>query len=43
MEKLDFMQRQLVIAGTLPRPADLEKMIDRGAREEALALLAAGP
>jgi NitT/TauT family transport system substrate-binding protein len=43
MEKLDFMQRQLVIAGTLPRPGDVEKMIDRGAREEALALLAAEP
>jgi NitT/TauT family transport system substrate-binding protein len=41
MEKLDFMQRQLVSAGTLPRPGDLEKMIDRGAREEALALLTA--
>jgi NitT/TauT family transport system substrate-binding protein len=43
MEKLDFMQKQLVSAGTLPRPADIEKMIDRGLREEALALLAAGP
>jgi NitT/TauT family transport system substrate-binding protein len=42
LEKLDFMQKQLVSAGTLPRAGDLEKMIDRGLREEALALLAAG-
>jgi NitT/TauT family transport system substrate-binding protein len=43
LEKLDFMQKQLVANGALTRPGDLEKMIDRGAREEALALLAAGP
>jgi NitT/TauT family transport system substrate-binding protein len=43
MEKLDFMQKQLVSAGTLTRPADIEKMIDKGLREEALALLAMGP
>ncbi len=43
LEKLDFMQKVLVAAGTLARPGDLERMIDRGAREEALALLAAGP
>jgi NitT/TauT family transport system substrate-binding protein len=43
MEKLDFMQKQLVASGALARPGDLEKMIERGAREEALALLAAGP
>jgi NitT/TauT family transport system substrate-binding protein len=42
LEKLDFMQKQLVIAGTLAHAGDLEKMIDRGLREEALALLAAG-
>jgi NitT/TauT family transport system substrate-binding protein len=42
LEKLDFMQKQLVTAGTLTRAGDLEKMIDRGLREEALALLAAG-
>jgi NitT/TauT family transport system substrate-binding protein len=43
LEKLDFMQKQLVTAGTLTRPGDIEKMIDKGLREEALALLAAGP
>jgi NitT/TauT family transport system substrate-binding protein len=43
LEKLDFMQKQLVSSGTLTRPGDLEKMIDRGVREEALALLATGP
>jgi NitT/TauT family transport system substrate-binding protein len=43
LEKLDFIQKQLVASGALARPGDLEKMIDRGAREEALALLAAGP
>jgi NitT/TauT family transport system substrate-binding protein len=43
LEKLDFMQKQLITAGTLTRPADIEKMIDKGLREEALALLAAGP
>jgi NitT/TauT family transport system substrate-binding protein len=42
LEKLDFMQKQLVANGALARPGDLEKMIDRGAREEALALVAAG-
>jgi NitT/TauT family transport system substrate-binding protein len=42
LEKLDFMQKQLVTAGTLTRPGDLEKMIDRGLRDEALALLASG-
>jgi NitT/TauT family transport system substrate-binding protein len=43
LEKLDFMQKELVRDGTLTRPADVEKMIDAGLREEALALLAAGP
>jgi NitT/TauT family transport system substrate-binding protein len=38
--KLEFMQKQLVSSGTLVRPGDIEKMIDRSAREEALALLA---
>ncbi len=42
VEKLDFMQRQLVSSGTLTRPGDMEKMIDRSAREEALKLLATG-
>jgi NitT/TauT family transport system substrate-binding protein len=43
IEKLDFMQKQLVSSGTLTKPGDLEKMIDRGLREEALALLATRP
>jgi NitT/TauT family transport system substrate-binding protein len=43
LEKLDFMQKQLIANGALTRAGDLEKMIDRGLREEALALLAAGP
>jgi NitT/TauT family transport system substrate-binding protein len=43
LEKLDFMQKQLVSNGSLARPADLEKMIDRGVRDEALALLATKP
>jgi NitT/TauT family transport system substrate-binding protein len=38
LDKLDFMQKQLVIAGNLTNPGDLERMIDKGAREEALAL-----
>jgi NitT/TauT family transport system substrate-binding protein len=40
LDKLDFMQKQLVSSGNLARPVDLEKMIDKGAREQALALLA---
>ena len=40
LEKLEFMQKQLVNAGNVARPGDLEKMIDRSVREEALALLA---
>ncbi len=43
LDKLEFMQKQLVSSGSLARPADLEKMIDRNAREEALALLATAP
>jgi NitT/TauT family transport system substrate-binding protein len=39
MERLDFMQKELVSAGSLARPIDLEKMVDKGAREQALALL----
>jgi NitT/TauT family transport system substrate-binding protein len=42
LDKLEFMQKQLVGGGTLARPGDIEKMIDRGVREEALALLARG-
>jgi NitT/TauT family transport system substrate-binding protein len=40
MEKLDFMQKQLVSSGNMVRPGDLEKMVDKRAREQALALLA---
>jgi hypothetical protein len=36
-ERLDFMQKELVSAGGLARPIDLEKMVDKGAREHALA------
>jgi NitT/TauT family transport system substrate-binding protein len=43
LQKLDFMQNLLVSSGTLARPGDLEKVIDRGLREEALALLATRP
>jgi NitT/TauT family transport system substrate-binding protein len=42
LDKLEFMQKQLVSSGTLARPGDIEKMIDKGVREEALALLARG-
>jgi NitT/TauT family transport system substrate-binding protein len=42
LDKLEFMQQQLVSAGTLARPTDIEKMINTGARQEALALLAGG-
>ncbi len=40
LDKLEFMQGQLVGSGSLARPGDLEKMIDKSAREQALALLA---
>jgi NitT/TauT family transport system substrate-binding protein len=40
LEKLDFMQKQLVSSGNMVRPGDLEKMVDKRAREQALALLA---
>jgi NitT/TauT family transport system substrate-binding protein len=43
LEKLEFMQKQLINSGVLVRPADLEKMIDRRLREEALAVLATSP
>jgi NitT/TauT family transport system substrate-binding protein len=43
LAKLDFMQKALIGAGTLTRPADVEKLIDAKLREEALALLASGP
>jgi NitT/TauT family transport system substrate-binding protein len=40
LDKLEFMQTELVSAGTLARTGDIEKIIDTGARQEALALLA---
>jgi NitT/TauT family transport system substrate-binding protein len=40
LDKLDFMQKQLVGEGSLARPIDLEKVVDKAAREQALALLA---
>jgi NitT/TauT family transport system substrate-binding protein len=40
LDKLEFMQKQLVSSGSLARPGDLEKMIDKTARAQALALLA---
>ena len=43
LEKLDFVQKELVAAGTLTRPADVATLVDAGVREEALALLAAAP
>ncbi len=39
MDRLDFMQKQLVETGSMARPGDLEKMVDKGVREQALALL----
>lgn len=38
MDKLDYMQQLLVRTGTLPRPVDLAKLVDKDARERALAL-----
>ena len=40
MDRLDVMQKQLVSSGSLARPVDLEKAVDKGAREQALTLLA---
>jgi ABC-type nitrate/sulfonate/bicarbonate transport system substrate-binding protein len=40
LDKLDFMQKQLVGEGSLSKPIDLEKVADKAAREQALALLA---
>lgn len=40
MDRLDVMQKQLVGAGSMARPVDLEKVVDKGVREQALALLA---
>jgi hypothetical protein len=40
MDRLDVMQKQLVSAGSMARPVDLEKVVDKGVREQALTLLA---
>jgi NitT/TauT family transport system substrate-binding protein len=40
LDRLDFMQKQLVGEGSLGKPIDLEKVVDKGAREQALGLLA---
>jgi NitT/TauT family transport system substrate-binding protein len=40
MDRLDVMQKQLVGAGSLARPIDLDKAVDKGARQQALTLLA---
>ena len=39
LDKLEHMQKQLVATGSMPRPSDLEKFVERGAREQALALV----
>lgn len=39
LDKLDYMQKQLISTGSLSRPGDLEKFVDKGAREQALALV----
>jgi NitT/TauT family transport system substrate-binding protein len=39
MDRLDFMQKQLVSDGSLAKPIDLEKAVDKMAREQALMLL----
>lgn len=40
MAKLEYMRDEEMTAGNIAKPIDLDTMIDRGAREEALALLA---
>jgi NitT/TauT family transport system substrate-binding protein len=40
LDKLDFMQKQLVGEGSLAKPIDLDKVVDKAAREQALGLLA---
>jgi NitT/TauT family transport system substrate-binding protein len=39
LDKLEYMQKQLVSTGSLTRGGDLEKFVDKGAREQALALV----
>jgi NitT/TauT family transport system substrate-binding protein len=40
MDKLDWMQQQMVQSGTLPQPIDLNKYVAPGVRAEALKLIA---
>jgi NitT/TauT family transport system substrate-binding protein len=40
MDRLGVMQKELVGEGSLARPIDLDKVVDKSAREQALALLA---
>jgi len=40
MDKLDYVQKLLIVTGILAHPADPATIVDRGLREEALALLA---
>lgn len=39
VNKLDYIQRQLVETGNLPKPFDINKMVDVSIREKALKLL----
>jgi NitT/TauT family transport system substrate-binding protein len=39
LDKLEYMQKQLVSTGSLTRPGDLEKFVDKAGREQALALV----
>jgi NitT/TauT family transport system substrate-binding protein len=41
--KLEWMQAQFVRSGTLPKAAEVARMIDADVREKALALAGAGP
>ncbi|MEA2997847.1 MAG: hypothetical protein QOG74_3396, partial [Alphaproteobacteria bacterium] len=38
MDKLDFIQKELVKAGSMPAPIDLAKVIDGSIREKAASL-----
>jgi NitT/TauT family transport system substrate-binding protein len=40
MEKLDYVQKQLIVTGIMTRPNDPATIVDRSVREKALALLA---
>jgi NitT/TauT family transport system substrate-binding protein len=40
MDKLEYMEKLLITTGTLTRPVDLDKIVDKSLREQALALAA---